>query len=114
MNNKFLIEEFTQYKVLLFANKQMNGTDYGIRIDIPSGIVRVYFSKNDKKSSYTENGDKYRFEVHVDSSKYLAWIDLLRNEEPLFFYYNFESNNSSILTSMEPVGEGELKLTWQS
>ena len=107
----FLIEEFTQYKVFLYGRKvKGEQTDQAIYINIPSGKAYFYFCSNFMKDNYVEQkGDKKHFHVYLRADKYPHWIDLFRNEGPLFFFYDYNRDLCYITTSDEPVGEGEWK-----
>ena len=112
MTNNFIIEEFDKYKVFLYGKKfEGEQTDYGVDISIPSGKVYFRFCKNFMKDNYVEEiaGTK-RFFVYLRADKYNAWIDILRNETPLFFFYNFDDDSCYMTTSDEPVGENETTL----
>jgi hypothetical protein len=109
--SSFLIEEFTTYKVFLYGRKvKGEQTDQAIYINIPSGKAHFYFCSNYMKDNYVEdkNGKKH-FHVFLRAEKYAHWIDLFRNESPLFFFYDYDRDLCYITTSDEPVGEGELK-----
>lgn len=105
----FVIEEFKFYKVYLYGRKAGGEqTDYNIDISIPSGKVRLHFGGDFMKdNSYVEKNGKYFFHVYLAIEKYPSFIDILRNEKPLFFFYDLELNLSYITTSDEPVGEEE-------
>lgn len=105
----FIIEEFQFYKVFLYG-KDAEGeqTDYGIDLSIPSGKVYIRFCKDFMPKNYIEEvGGKKKLHVYLRADKYPRWIDILRYEKPLFFYYNFDENKCYLTTSDEPVGEEE-------
>ncbi len=108
-DQNFIIEEFHFYKVFLYGrNIEGVKTDYGIQLNIPSGKVVMRFSRDyEEPNRYEEKNGKYTFYVYLRADKYMAHIDLLRYEKPLFFYYNLDSNQTYITTSDEPVGEEE-------
>ncbi len=108
--DKFIIEEFSFYKVFLYGRKALgHQTDYSVQITIPSGKVFLYFCKNFMKDNYVDDSNpKKEFHVFLRADKYPAYIDILRNEKPLFFYYNFDQDMMYITTTDEPVGEAEL------
>ncbi len=56
----------------------------------------------------TQSGSYYSFYYHHHQLQHL--IDMLRNESPIYVYFNNDNgfNNSRISTASEPVGEGEL------
>lgn len=112
MNEKFIIEEFDKYKVFLYGKKfEGEQTDYGIDLTLPSGKAYLRFCKNYMKDNQViQHGDKRNYYIYLRADKYPAWIDILRNEQPLFFYYNFEDDSMYITTSDEPVGESETML----
>jgi len=104
----FIIEEFKKYKVFLYGSKVADNADYAIQIKLPSGIAYLKFcSGRLKKHSFKKIGKKYRFTAYYKAEKYPHFIDLFRNEKPLFFYFHFDSKSTYITTSDEPVGENE-------
>jgi len=107
--SSFIIEEFQFYKVFLYGrHNEGEKTDYGIQLNIPSGKVVMRFSRDyTQPNTFTEKNGKYTFFVYLRSDKYAAHIDILRYEKPLFFYYNFDNNQTYMTTSDEPVGEEE-------
>ncbi len=101
----FLIEEFTSYKVVLYSG---NSHGHSILIDLPSGKAIFRFTNGKVKVPQVINeAPNYEFTLYQDVSYYPMFIDLLRNEKPLFFYFNFDNDTSYITTTNEPVGEGE-------
>ncbi|SRX53959.1 hypothetical protein [Aequorivita sp. CIP111184] len=57
----------------------------------------------------TMHGENF-FRLHYHQYQLDSLIDMLRNESPIFVFFNNDNgqNNSRISTSNEPVGEGEL------
>ncbi len=105
----FIIEEFEFYKVFLYGrNVQGEKTDYGIHMNIPSGNAILRFTRDYTLENYCEekNGKK-TFYVFLRVEKYPSYIDIMRYEKPLFFFYDFDSDESYVTTSDEPVGEEE-------
>lgn len=109
---KFIIEEFDRYKVFLYGKKfEGEQTDYGIDLTLPTGKAYLRFCKNYMKDNFVQEvGDSKHYYIYLRADKYPAWIDILRNEQPLFFYYNFDDDSCYITTSDEPVGESEIVL----
>lgn len=109
LDDNFIIEEFLFYKVFLYGRSSGGEkTDYGIHINIPSGKAILRFTRDyAQQNAFTKKGDVHEFIVYLRAEKYPAFIDILRYEKPLFFYYNLDSNESYITTSDEPVGEEE-------
>lgn len=52
--------------------------------------------------------DDGRVELHYPMSKFSFVLDLLRNEDELFFVFIESSGSGYIATNKEPVGDGEL------
>ena len=50
---------------------------------------------------------RQHFYVHFYYSDYPNIIDLLRNEKPIFFFFNENTKYANISTRKEPIGEGE-------
>ena len=107
--SQFIIEEFLFYKVFLYGRSAGGEkTDYSVQLNLPSGKAILRFTRDFAlANTYEEIGDEYKFYVYLRAEKYPAFIDILRYEKPLFFYYNFETNESYVTTSDEPVGEEE-------
>lgn len=106
----FIIEEFKHYKVFLYGrNAEDERTDFGIQFRIPSGRAYLKFTHDlDQKNRYeTDEGGHLNFYVFLRADKYPAYIDIMRYEKPLFFFYNMDNNQSYVTTSDEPVGEEE-------
>jgi hypothetical protein len=45
--------------------------------------------------------------VHDWMSSWHQFIDLLRNEKPVFFFYDDDSKTAELRTNKEPVGDSE-------
>ncbi len=97
------------YKVFLYSrNAGGEKTDYSIQFRIPSGKAILRFTRDYELENRVENhGDSKTFYVYLRVEKYYNYIDILRYEKPIFFYYDFDSNQSYLTTSDEPVGEEE-------
>lgn len=109
----FIIEEFSHYKVFLYGRKALGQqTDQSIHINLPSGAKAVLnFCKNFMRDNFVEQvGSKTVYNVFLRADKYPSFIDILRNEKPLFFYYNLSEHLMYITTTDEPVGEAELSM----
>lgn len=108
MSTNFIIEEFDEYKVLLFSHNTQEEIQYGVELDLPDGKGILRFVTGDLPQNSTETiGSKKIYYVYYHVDRYLAMIDILRNEKPLFFYYNHDNHESYVTTSGEPVGEAE-------
>ena len=104
----FLIEEFKFYKVFLYSNKSEDSADCSIHIKLKSGMANLKFYEGNVPDNFVVNkGSFHDFHVNISLTKYPYFIDILRNEKPLFFYYDYNDNESYITTSEEPVGEEE-------
>jgi len=106
--SEFIIEEFKKYKVFLYGSKVTDNAVNTIQLHLPSGTAHLKFCTGRlKKHRFTKVGKKYNFQVYYAADRYPTFIDLIRNEKPLYFYFNLENATSYITTSDEPVGEGE-------
>jgi hypothetical protein len=70
----------------------------------------VWFVEDDTAAlpeAYEQAPNAYAFYYHHRQLPHL--IDMLRNEKPIWVYFNNDNgfNNSRISTTKEPVGEGE-------
>lgn len=104
----FIIEQFKKYKVFLYGGGGASISTAVINIVLPSGKAIFRFKDGKlKKNSHTVKGKKSLYEIYIRTDRYPHFIDLLRNEKPLYFFYDYNENISYITTSDEPVGEGE-------
>ncbi|ELR71606.1 hypothetical protein C900_02521 [Fulvivirga imtechensis AK7] len=69
--------------------------------------VWFYEDPDEELPHATKSGNNYSFYYHHYQLEHL--IDMLRNEKPIYVYFNDDNgwNNSRISTTDEPVGEGE-------
>ena len=105
---KFIIEEFLHYKVFIYGRRMEGMAQYSIQFKIPSGMVVIRFWEGlIPPNSYEEHNSKYTFYANFGKEKYPIFIDLMRYEKPLFFYYGLDTNLTYMTTSDEPVGEEE-------
>lgn len=98
----YIIEEFKTYKVFLAKDRQ------SIHLTLKSGKAILRFkSGRMSKNKLTKAGKKTLYEVNFPKEDYMAHIDLMRNEKPLYFFYSLVDGSAYVTTSDEPVGEGE-------
>jgi len=103
----FIIEEFDEYKATIHDSNYA-GVEYSIQLHLPDGEAQLRFQSKDFKANHiTKKNDKNLYNVYYKSDKYYNVIDLLRNEGPLYFFYNLDTGHSYLTTGDEPVGEGE-------
>lgn len=108
METNFIIEGFEFYKVLLFSHHTNSSIDAGVEITLPDGKAIIRFTHDSIPANSVEKiGSKTIYHVYYDIMMYPHIIDILRYEEPLFFYFNLDNHESYITTGDEPVGEGE-------
>lgn len=106
--SNFIIEEFTTYKVFLYSDHSDENADTGIQIKLESGIAYLHFMRSNMPDNrIVDKGNFHDYHVYIALDKFPFYIDILRNEKPLYFYYNLDDNLSYITTSDEPVGEEE-------
>lgn len=105
----FLIEEFDKYKVTLYSNTNDNHESYAIHLKVPSGEAVFKFVDGELgPNSHLETVNNHsKYCLYFKSDRFASFIDILRNEKPLFFYFDKDINQGYITTSDEPVGEGE-------
>lgn len=66
--------------------------------------LRIFFVEGEPPPGFvTDSGHWYTF---VAQEQYIQYLDLLRNEKPVFAELDDESGVFGITTSAEPVGEG--------
>ncbi len=107
--SNFIIEEFENYKVFLYSKSQSN-VEYKVHIKIPSGHIILWFTNGHLKTNeVVQMGNRRVLNCYFRAERYPHFIDILRNEKPLFFYYNKDDKTCYMTTSDEPVGEGEIE-----
>lgn len=105
--DNFIIEEFENYKVFLYSRRDSK-VECKIFIKIPSCNIFLWFVNGElKDNDFVQIGNRTALNCYFRADRYPHFIDLLRNEGPLFFYYNKDNHTCYITTSDEPVGEGE-------
>jgi len=104
----FHIEEFRNYKVFLYAfTDEDDAVEASIHIKLSNAMGILKFCKGSVPSNNIEmKGGVKVLNLHFRANRYSHFIDILRNEKPLFFYFNKVTNVGFITTSDEPVGEG--------
>jgi len=110
MANVFV--EITTYKVFMYGGPNGNGgADAAISLGIPEGwaFMRFFPEGYDipANSKVTHASGKPIYYIHYRSDQLENCIDLLRNEKPMYFFFNDTSKAAYITTSNEPVGEDE-------
>lgn len=104
----FIIEQFKKYKIFLYGGGSASLSTAVIHISLKSGKAIFRFKSGRlKKNACTKKGKSTTYEIYIASERYPHFVDLLRNEKPLYFFYDMNENISYITTSDEPVGEGE-------
>ncbi len=69
--------------------------------------ITAYFGVENAPAPWTDT-DASKAAVFLPYGDLSAWVDILRNEIPIFGYINTEIPGfTSIRTGLEPVGEGE-------
>ncbi len=106
--SNFHIEEFKNYKVFLYGFTDENdAVEASIHIKLSNAMGILKFCKGVVPKNYTEQkGGTKVLNLHFRANRYPHFIDILRYERPLYFYYNKETDVGFITTSDEPVGEG--------
>jgi hypothetical protein len=129
------VAEFHQpWKFFLFGDPSLTiggiMTDYGGKIDtydlhaqtpnVPTkykrvihlkgsfGLAFVYFvPEGGQLGTNKKRSGRDVFDVYFWESAWDPIVDMLRNEEPVRFYYHSDNNTAGIRTGEEPVGEEE-------
>ena len=110
--SQFIIEEVTKYKATLYSNNSSDHEQYSIHLNMESGEAIIkFFDVNPSENSYKETVNNHNsFNLNVLSERFPNFIDILRNEKPVFFYFNKSTLQGYITTSDEVVGEGDPKV----
>lgn len=72
------------------------------------GLAFVYFvQEGGQLGTNRKRPDRNVFDVYLWESAWNAVVDIVRNEKPVSFYYNSDSNTAYLYTGDEPIGEEE-------
>jgi hypothetical protein len=104
----YVTTEIKKYRAAIFPQE---GTPAKISLWNGTGQqFAVLFLRPDGESlpDAYEDVDQGYVRAYFHRSAYLELIDLLRNEEPVYFHFwTGAGNNTHLATGQEPVGEGE-------
>ena len=101
----------TDYQAVLYG--EGGGTDVAAYIHCfhdGENVATCIFHNNEGHVPPNEKESDGRVELNYPISRFDSVIDLLRNEEPVFFLFVESSRLGYIATNKEPVGEGDGKL----
>ena len=85
-------------------------TDYKKVIHLKGdfGVAFLYFvPEGETLGTNRKRAGQNVFDVYYSMSTWSQCVDLLRNEKPVYFYYDDSNNTAVIKTSDEPIGEEE-------
>ena len=83
-------------------------------------MSEIYFADRFGESSggFTTLGGIESVRAHLPTEDYMVWLDLLRNEQPVYLHWSVSEDGSSeadgiihLATGPEPTGEGPVDLT---
>lgn len=104
--------EVSTYLVFSYGGPDGNGgADAAVSLGIPEGWAFLRFYPEGvplpANSKTTHVSGKPIYYVSYRYSQLINVIDLLRNEQPIRFFFRDDTMAAYITTSAEPVGEGE-------
>lgn len=106
-----ITHEIKSYIVTYFSGGP-NGFKYRAWIELQNAdghmVGKAYFFRDAAQIPNDGEGKDGLVSCYYPAEDFPRVLDLLRNEKPIYVYYN-GSGNSVIKTSSEPVGEGELR-----
>ena len=106
--SNFVIEEFTFYKITLHNNISDEDAECTIMIKLDDGAAYLHFMRGELPTNRIVQKGNYRdYHTYINLDKFHNYVDIMRYEKPLFFYYEVDTNRSYVTTSDEPVGEEE-------
>jgi hypothetical protein len=105
-----IFEEITQYRAYIYVG--IEGREAFIHLLTANASIYINFYKEgvqlQENRSPIIQGRQYVY-LHIHYNDYPNMIDLLRNEEPIYFFYRDDAKFGYLSTSAEPVGEHELE-----
>ena len=87
--------------------------DFTKDIKLPIGVAVIWFmNKGSAKNSVevSDSGKKIS-KVYTHKENSFSYVDILKNEGPLFFFYDFDENVSNFTTTEIPASEGEIRFS---
>ena len=79
-----------------------------IRLRGDFGVARFYFvPDNEPLGVNRKRTDRDAYDIYFPMTSWPHFVDLLRNEKPVYFYYDAGRNTAVVKTNDEPVGEQE-------
>lgn len=98
------------YAALLYPNPSPDGNQSRINIYTADGYKLYILFRSDGTSmpANTYNSSTKIGVAYEDVSRYAEYIDLLRNEKPVWVTFNEEAKSFVVYASGEPVGEEEM------
>jgi len=99
--------EITEYKYGFLNSMAILGRRMVVHLYQGETLVAIaYFQKELQNPRINNRGTMHLFYPMEDA---LAFIDMLRNEKPIFLHYdlNADKPQAFISTDREPIGEGE-------
>ncbi|MFX0203068.1 MAG: hypothetical protein ACFFCW_43750 [Candidatus Hodarchaeota archaeon] len=106
--------DIKNYKVTLFRELSQGQSAiiscYGSQPIKEAFTIFFYPSEVDRPENSTlMNGDEIKGRIHIRAEQYAWYLDLLRNEGPVYaFVSDTIPNSNQITTDLEPVGEGDI------
>jgi len=104
--------EIDTYKVFLMSQDETRyrGRHATIHLKLKGTDEKAFLFFYDTEDLLSKNKklDK-SYKTYWKMSQYDNVLDILRNEKPLFFYFNEKSKVANVQTTDEPVGEEEGK-----
>ena len=98
--------EIEEYKIVLMAGEESDGAVAIVQLLAEGGIIgscRFFADEVALPASVKRSTVNLSFPV----SAYAEVVDLLRNEAPVFLFFQDETGQGMLTTLAEPVGEGE-------
>ena len=98
--------EIEEYKVVLLAGEDADGAVAVVQLLCDGRIVgSCRFFPEERALPANSQGSAVNLSFPI--SAYAEVVDLLRNEGPVFLYFDKKTGKGMLTTLAEPVGEGE-------
>ncbi len=95
------------YSVSLYSSRQDGSVLVTLYLE-NGKMVLINFKDEDSNLPLPARArDGSRYKLFTSISLLPTYVDILRNENPVFFHYPDSGPNACISTLQEPVGEGE-------
>lgn len=99
--------EIASYRVYLMSQKIKRLATIHLQFKGADGMAFLYFHEEPQLPPNKKSGKNFKSFWKI--GQFAKVVDILRNEKPVFFYFDEKTNVANVQTTEEPIGEAEGK-----